>query len=70
MKSKETAAKKVNLRLTGLDGNAFSLMGAFQRQARKEKWAPAEIDSVLKDAQSSDYSHLISTLANHCHNPL
>ena len=30
--------KKINLKLVGLDGNAFSIMGAFQRQARKENW--------------------------------
>ena len=27
--------KKVKLKLVGLDGNAYALMGAFQRQARK-----------------------------------
>jgi hypothetical protein len=71
MQSKATtSSKKISLRLVGLDGNAFSLMGAFQKQARKENWSAAEIDTVLKEAQSSDYSHLLSTLAKHCHNPL
>jgi hypothetical protein len=27
--------KKVNLKMVGLDGNAFAVMAAFQRQARK-----------------------------------
>jgi hypothetical protein len=61
--------KKVNLKLVGLDGNAFSIMGAFQRQARKENWSKEEIQSVLDDAMSSDYDHLLYTIANHCHNP-
>lgn len=62
--------KKVNLKLTGLDGNAFSIMGAFQRQARKENWTKEEINAVLDDAMSSDYNHLLSTIANRCVNPI
>lgn len=55
--------------MVGLDGNAFSIMGAFQRQARKEGWTKEEINEVLDEARSKDYSHLISTIANHCVNP-
>ena len=62
--------KKVKLKLVGLDGNAFNIMGAFQRQCRKEGWTTEEIDVVLEDAMSSDYHHLLATIAKHCHNPL
>ena len=48
--------KKVRLKLVGLDGNAFFLMGAFARQARREGWTKAEIDAVLNEAKSSDYN--------------
>lgn len=58
--------KKITLQLVGIDGNAFSLMGAFQTQARKEKWTKEEIDAVLNEAMSGDYDHLLSTLAQHC----
>jgi hypothetical protein len=58
--------KKVKLRLVGIDGNAFSLMGAFQQQARKEKWTKEEIQAVLDDAMSGDYNHLLVVLADHC----
>lgn len=58
--------KKVKLRLVGIDGNAFALMGAFQQQARKEKWTKEEIDTVLNEAMSGDYDHLLTTLADHC----
>jgi hypothetical protein len=49
----ETKIKKqITLELAGLDGNAFSLMGAFQRQARREGWSKeeinAEIDNMLE----------------------
>lgn len=60
---------KVNLKMVGLDGNAFAIMGAFQKQAKKEGWTQEEINEVLDEARSGDYSHLISTIANHCVNP-
>lgn len=57
--------KKVTLKLVGLNGNAFVLMGAFQQQARKEKWTKEEIDEVLQECMSGDYDHLLATLMNH-----
>jgi hypothetical protein len=61
--------KKVKLDLVGLNGNAVSLMGAFQRQARREKWTPVEIETVLTECQSGDYDHLVATLMDHCESP-
>ena len=58
--------KTVTLRLVGLDGNAYSLMGAFSQQAKREGWTKEEIDEVLNEAMSSDYNHLIATLADRC----
>ena len=57
--------KKIDLELVGLDGNAFSLMGAFQKQARKEGWTADEIKEVLDDCQSGDYNHLLGVLMEH-----
>ena len=58
--------KTINLELIGLDGNAFALTGAFSRQARREKWTPEEINTVLDECQSGDYDHLLRTLMNFC----
>ena len=58
--------KQIKLNLVGLDGNAFSLMGAFQRQAKKEKWTSEEIKEVLDEAMTGDYDHLLYTLDSHC----
>jgi hypothetical protein len=58
--------KTVTLDLIGLDGNAFSLMGAFQKQARREGWSKEEIDSVITECTSGDYDHLLATLLDHC----
>lgn len=57
--------KKVTLSLVGLDGNAFFLMGAFSRQARREGWTKNEIDAVLNECKSGDYDHLLRTLMDH-----
>jgi hypothetical protein len=62
---KNLVGKKVRLTLVGLDGNAFALMGAFQRAARKQGWTQAEINAVLAEAKSGDYDHLLATLITH-----
>jgi len=54
--------KKVRLTLEGLDGNAYALMGAFQKAASRQGWSAEEIKQVLDECKSSDYSHLIRTL--------
>ena len=61
--------KKVKLELIGLDGNAFALMGAFERQARHEKWSAEEIDNILNECTSGDYNHLLNTLMEYCESP-
>jgi hypothetical protein len=58
--------KKVKLKLVGLAGNAFSLMGAFSKAARKDNWTKEETDLVLNEAMSNDYDHLLATLQAHC----
>lgn len=64
-----TTKRKIKLRLVGLDGNAFFLMGAFSQQAKREGWTKEDIEVVLKEVQSSDYNHLLATLADHCQDP-
>jgi len=58
--------KKVNLNLLGLNGNAFSLMGAFQKQARRDGWTQEEINEVLNECKKGDYNHLLQTLIGYC----
>jgi hypothetical protein len=55
-------ADKVKMQLAGLDGNAFALMGAFSRNARRQGWTSDEIDTVLTECRSGDYDHLLCTL--------
>lgn len=62
--------KTVKLKLVGLDGNAFSLMGAFSGAAKREGWSKEEIQTVIDAAMSGDYENLLATLAVHCENPV
>jgi len=61
----ETSKKKIELKLEGLDGNAFALLGAFKSQSRREGWDKDEIDTVIEEATSGDYNHLIATLLDY-----
>lgn len=63
---KKIIEKTVNLNLIGINGNAYAIMGAFRKQARKEGWSKDEIDAVIDAAKSSDYNHLLATIENHC----
>jgi hypothetical protein len=58
--------KTIKLKLVGLDGNAFALMGAFQAQAKREGWTQDEINVVLNKCRSGDYNNLLATLCEHC----
>lgn len=44
------------------DGNAFWLMGCFQKHARRQGWTKDQIDAVLDEARASDYDNLLATL--------
>ena len=57
--------KKVELELIGLDGNAYSIMGAFKRAARQQGWTLEAIKVVLDEASSGDYNHLLATILEH-----
>lgn len=59
---KQIVTDLVELELMGLDGNAYSLMGAFSRAARRQKTPKEEIDAVLKECMSGDYDNLLQVL--------
>jgi hypothetical protein len=58
--------KKVKLKLVGIDGNAFSIMGAFRSAAIKQGWTSQEVNSVIDKAMEGDYYHLLKTIQENC----
>ena len=45
--------------LVGVNGNAFAIMGYTAKAMRRTGFTKAEIDQMYKEAEESDYSHLI-----------
>jgi hypothetical protein len=44
------------------NGNVFSILAGFIRTAKEFGWSKKEVDEVLDDATSLDYSHLIQVM--------
>ncbi|MEW4571291.1 hypothetical protein AB1L88_25745 [Tautonia sp. JC769] len=61
--------EKVRLNLVGIDGNAYSLLGAFAATAREQGWSDQEIEAVREEATSSNYDHLVRTLVGYTDPP-
>lgn len=55
-------SKLVKVRLVGVDGNAWVLMGTWQNAAKKQGLPKEEVKSVLDDCMSGDYNHLLQVL--------
>lgn len=65
MKNLFNPSMRVSMNLVGLDGNAFALMGEFQKNARRQGWEREEIEKVLDECTSGDYDHLLRVLMAH-----
>lgn len=52
--------------LTGIDGNAFCIMGYVSESMSREGYSKSEIDSYITDCMSSDYNHLIQVSNSMC----
>jgi hypothetical protein len=57
---------KISLDLEGINSNAFAIIGAFRKQAKKEGWTAEEVDKVIKEAMAGDYNHLLQTIMEYC----
>ena len=61
---------KPPLKLTGIDGNVFGIIGAAKKSAtRFNRDVPPEdmidFDEIQKEAMSGDYDHVIQTFMKH-----
>ena len=45
--------------LVGVDGNAFAIMGYTAKAMRRAGFTKEEIEQMYKEAEASDYNHLI-----------
>ena len=51
--------KKPMVRLTGIDGNAFSIMGVVSRALRKAEFDQEYIDKYMQESMAGDYNNLL-----------
>lgn len=49
------------VQLSGIDGNAFSIMGTVSKALRRGGVPKDEIDDYMKESMSGDYDHVIQT---------
>lgn len=52
--------------LTGIDGNAFFIMGYVAKGMLQEGYSESEIDAYLGDCKSRDYDHLVAVSDEMC----
>ena len=64
-----TKPTKLQGGLIGGDGNAFAVMGQFQRDARAAGWTKERISEVIQDATSKDYTHLLGVIMEQYEDP-
>lgn len=54
--------KKPKLKLVGMDGNAFMVLGLAQRAAEKAKWSKDKWQTVRDEMVNGDYNHLLAVV--------
>ena len=55
---------KPTVELLGRDGNAFAILGACQKAARRAGWSAERIKAVIDEMTAGDYDHLLATAMN------
>lgn len=53
--------KLAKVKLTGIDGNAFSILGACKTAGRKAGYTQEQLEAWQKEAMSGNYDHLLAT---------
>lgn len=53
------------VQLVGRDGNAYAILGACQKAARKAKWSHKRIQAFFEEAKSGSYANLLQVVTNH-----
>jgi hypothetical protein len=56
------SAKKPELAIIGKDGNAFAILAAAGRAARRAGWTQEQKNKMMSEATSGNYAHLLQVL--------
>jgi hypothetical protein len=61
----EYQAAKPRLEIIGHDGNAFAILGAASKAARKAGWPSAKVQQMISRATAGNYDHLLATISEY-----
>ena len=61
LRRSEPKYPKIEVQLTGEDGNAWSVLGRMRKALRRAKIGNDEIEQFTKEATNGDYNHLLAT---------
>ena len=56
---------KPELKLVGLDGNTFAILGRARQAAKKAGWTKDQIDAYTNEATAGDYDHLLAVTCDY-----
>ena len=62
---KDDMDRKIEIDLTGPDGNAFVLLGNAKKLAKMLHYNETETEELLNDMRSGDYEHLVEVFDKH-----
>lgn len=57
--SEKPVPQKIEIDLTGPDGNAFVLMGKARNLAKQLSYTQEQIDEIISEMKSSNYEYLL-----------
>lgn len=53
--------KRPKIKLSGADGNTFSILGRVNRELTKAGWTSDQVKAFMDEARGGDYDHLLQT---------
>lgn len=53
--------RKPKVKLVGTDGNAFAVIGACTKAAKRAGWDQGRISTIRSEMLSGDYDHVLQT---------
>lgn len=61
-----TQTKRLPVDLSEVEGNAFFIIGALRRAARRANWTDAEIEDMTHRLKAGDYDNLVRVAMEYC----
>lgn len=61
-----TTHRRLPVDLTEIDGNAFFIIGALRKAAKRAGWAQAEIDDMTNRLKAGNYDDLVRVAMEYC----